>query len=219
MPNWCTSSIEICCENQEIAKRFEDKIYELTETPYVENGFGRFWLGNIVGNGRLASGNLEGFSGIDYISKASFNCRGCVENICVSDNNVLLSVTSAWTPSISIWNSFCEKFFPKDEFYIWYSAMEPGNDIYVTNNMEDVGTYYVDTCDGVISENMDSTELIVLLQKNLLNENEEIQKEMEAEGKSFESLDDLIETFYDGTHPDADNVWISEWEYSDISNW
>lgn len=218
MPNWCTSSIEICCENPEIAKRFEDKVYELTETSYVENGFGRFWLGNIVGNGRLAD-NLEEFSGIDYISKAPFNCRGCIDNICVSDNNVLIDVTSAWTPSISMWNSFCEKFFPKDEFYIWYSAVEPGNDIYVTNNMEDVGTYYVDTCDGVISENMDSAEVVVLLQKNLLNENEEIRKEMEAEEKSFESLDDLIETFYDGTHPDADNIWISEWEYSDISNW
>ena len=118
-----------------------------------------------------------------------------------------------------MWNSFCEKFFPKDEFYIWYSAMEPGNDIYVTNNMEDVGTYYVDTYDGVISENMDSAELVVLLQKNLLNENEEIRKEMEAEGKSFESLNDLIETFYDGTHPDADDIWISEWEYSDINEW
>ena len=35
MPNWCVSSIEICCENSEIAKRFEDKIYELTENPYV----------------------------------------------------------------------------------------------------------------------------------------------------------------------------------------
>ena len=218
MPNWCTSSIEICCESPETAKRFEDKIYELTETPYVENGFGRFWLGNIVGNGRLAD-NLEGFSGIDYISKAPFNCRGCIEDICVSDNNVLLNITSAWTPSVSMWNSFCEKFFPKDEFYIWYSAVEPGCAIYVTNNMEDVGTYYVDTYDGVISENMDSAELIVLLQKNLLNENEEIRKEMEAEGKSFESLDDLIEAFYDGTHPDADNIWISEWEYSDISNW
>lgn len=218
MPNWCVNSVEICCENQEIAKRFEDKIYELTETPYVGNGFGRFWLGNIVGNGRLAD-NLEGFSGIDYISKAPFNCRGCIENIYVSDNNVLLDITSAWTPSISMWNSFCEKFFPKDEFYIWYSAVEPGSDIYVTNNMEDVGTHYVDTCDGVISENMDSAELIVLLQKNLLNENEEIRKEMEAEGKSFESLDDLIEIFYDGTHPDADNVWISEWEYSDINEW
>lgn len=218
MPNWCVNSVEICCENQEIAKMFEDKIYELTENPYVGNGFGRFWLGNIVGNGRLAD-NLEGFSGIDYISKAPFNCRGCIEDICVSDNNVLLNITSAWTPSISMWNLFCEKFFPKDEFYIWYSAVEPGCVIYVTNNMEDVGTYYVDTCDGVISENMDSAELIVLLQKNLLNENEEIRKEMEAEGKSFESLDDLIETFYDGTHPDADNIWISEWEYSDISNW
>lgn len=218
MPNWCTSSIEICCENSEIAKRFEDKVYELTENPYVGNGFGRFWLGNIVGNGRLAD-NLEEFSGIDYISKAPFNCRGCIEDICVSDNNVLIDVTSAWTPSISMWNSFCEKFFPKDEFYIWYSAMEPGCDIHVTNNMEDVGTYYVETWNGVISENMDSAELIVLLQKNLLNEYKGIRKEMEAEGKSFESLDDLIETFYDGTHPDADDIWISEWEYSDISNW
>lgn len=206
MPNWCVNSVEICCENQEIAKRFEDKIYELTENPYAGNGFGRFWLGNIVGNGRLAD-NLEEFSGIDYISKAPFNCRGCIESICVSDNNVLIDVTSAWTPSVSMWNSFCEKFFPKDEFYIWYSAVEPGCDIYVTNNMENVGMYYVDTYDGVISENMDSAELIVLLQKNLLNENEEIRKEMEAEGKSFESLDDLIETFYDGTHPDADDIW------------
>ena len=66
---------------------------------------------------------------------------------------------------------------------------------------------------------MDSAELVVLLQKNLLNENEEIRKEMEAEGKSFESLNDLIETFYDGTHPDADDIWISEWEYSDINEW
>ena len=202
MPNWCYTSITINCKNAEEAKMLYERIEEWTTSNYCRNGFGRSWLGNIVGN-----------SGIDSMKDGkdfSVRCRGTLEYLDYQEgeNTVSVATETAWCPMIQMWERICEKYLT--EYEIIYTAEEPGYELFYTNDPVLSGSYVIDSVNEDFSNKYLSGEtydseadkeyLKAILQKCL--------------DSKEESIDTLLEMF---EKSDYEDVWIRPWEYVPVS--
>lgn len=201
MPNWCYTNITINCKNAKEAKMLHNKIEEWTTSDYCKNGFGRFWLGNIVGN-----------SGIDSMKDGkdfSVRCRGTLEYLDYKEGeNTVSAVTeTAWCPMLKMWEKICEKHLTEHE--IIYTAEEPGCGLFYTNDPVLSGVYIIDSMNDDFTKRFlgepydseaDKEYLKGILQKCL--------------DSKEESLDDLIKMF---EKSDYEDVWIRPWEHMPIS--
>ena len=132
MPNWCYTNINICHNDKDKMKDLYDKIMEWTSKNYSDNGFGVTWLGNIVG-----------FSGIADPDKDVYpRCRGTLSSISFDNNQINLSTETAWAPMMQMWQMIVDKYLPDAD--IWYTAEEPGNCIFESNDPDVIGKYYID---------------------------------------------------------------------------
>lgn len=128
MPNWCGTSMTIEGPKAEI-ESIHRKIMEWTSRNYVENDFGKNWLGNIVVG-----------AGFSYKLLA---CRGVIlfmdEEITARQDEpgiyyFQVQYESAWTDINGTWETILEKYAPNCEIY--YVAEELGNEYFVTNDRD-----------------------------------------------------------------------------------
>lgn len=128
MPNWCNTSMTIEGPKAEI-ESIHRKIKEWTSRNYVENDFGKNWLGNIVVG-----------AGFSYKLLA---CRGLIsfmdEEITARQDEpgiyyFQVQYESAWTDINGTWETILEKYAPNCEIY--YVAEELGNEYFVTNDRD-----------------------------------------------------------------------------------
>lgn len=128
MPNWCNTSMTIEGPKTEI-ENIHQKIMEWTSRNYVENDFGKNWLGNIVVG-----------AGFSYKLLA---CRGLIsfmdEEITARQDEpgiyyFQVQYESAWTDINGTWETILEKFAPNCDIY--YVAEELGNEYFVTNDRD-----------------------------------------------------------------------------------
>lgn len=128
MPNWCNTSMTIEGPKTEI-ENIHQKIMEWTSRNYVENDFGKNWLGNIVVG-----------AGFSYKLLA---CRGAItymdEEITARQDEpgiyyFQVQYESAWTDINGTWETILEKFAPNCDIY--YVAEELGNEYFVTNDRD-----------------------------------------------------------------------------------
>lgn len=128
MPNWCNTSMTIEGPKTEI-KNIHQKIMEWTSRNYIENDFGKNWLGNIVVG-----------AGFSYKLLA---CRGLIsfmdEEITARQDEpgiyyFQVQYESAWTDINGTWEIILEKYAPNCEIY--YVAEELGNEYFVTNDRD-----------------------------------------------------------------------------------
>lgn len=126
MPNWCFTNYIITGDETEISDLFE-KLSSLPDREDVkENGFGKFWLGNVVG---LFGGNWE-----------TINCRGSMSNLeRQSPTEIQFDTETAWGDMPEVWD-FVFKSYKTLKYY--YYAEESGNCYYQTNDAE--GKYFPD---------------------------------------------------------------------------
>lgn len=129
MPNWCNTSMTIEGPKEEI-QSIHRKIKEWTSRNYVENDFGKNWLGNIVVG-----------AGFSYKLLA---CRGLISSM---DEEITarqdepgtyyfqVQYDSAWTDINDTWEIILEKFAPNCDIY--YIAEELGNEYFVTNDRDE----------------------------------------------------------------------------------
>lgn len=129
MPNWCNTSMTIEGPKEEI-QSIHRKIKEWTSRNYVENDFGKNWLGNIVVG-----------AGFSYKLLA---CRGLISSM---DKEITtrqdepgtyyfqVQYKSAWTDINDTWEIILEKFAPNCDIY--YIAEELGNEYFVTNDRDE----------------------------------------------------------------------------------
>ena len=124
MPNWCCTDYR-CYGNKGELVELKEKLDYLSslEKPLVENGFGKLWCGCLVS---LLGGDWN-----------EVYCRGEVDSYEFSGTTLCISVTSAWS-ELGEWRKFIKSKFPN--ISIVYSAEEPGNIYYVTNDKE--GEYF-----------------------------------------------------------------------------
>lgn len=179
MANWCYTGIKIEDEN---AKEFFEKLKEWTSKDYCDNGFGKMWLGNIIGN-----------SGIDNRDSGDFtlNCQGEITEMYMPDDNaIIISTETAWVPALKMWRILLNTYLPDADLV--YTAEECGMGIYVSNDPYYVGNYVIDSNDDSIIESsscISPKELQGILQNLLHTEETNIDKLMEMkEDSEFEDV-------------------------------
>lgn len=209
MPNWCFSDITIHHNDEKKLKEFFNKIENWAKKPYVKNGFDSpdfdyYWLGNIVGNSGLAKWEKISEEKEDFVP--FINCRGALTQLDYHGNWIHIFTETAWRPLLQMWDKLCNKYLPDAE--IIFSAEEGNMGIYVTNDPDLIGSYYIDVCDvpedfeDVDSEyEADKEYVIQLLQRVLKTEESDVDK--------------LLKMLWE-----SDNEWlfIHKWESCDISD-
>ena len=127
MPNICTTYYVIEGEKKELDVLYETmtSLQEM-EQPLVENGFGPTWLGCLV---KALGGNPE-----------EVLCRGEWLDLERADDTLRMTFETAWTPCYEV-AALMKSTYPS--LRIYYKAEEPGNGIYVKNDVE--GKYFPET--------------------------------------------------------------------------
>ena len=197
MPNWCSTNIKFTGE-QEKLRVLHDFINddEANKKVGITTDFRVRWLGNYL--------ERAGLSWEDY------RCRGTAEYISdVGQNEFTVETETAWAPMLAMWQAVVEKIAPGLE--ITYFAQEPGCGVYMTNDPEIAGNYWVDVCNeddlpenvaNVFRESYDATEAD--LRAALL---QVFPSDAELE------TDELIQKLEDV----ADGIGINKWKYVPVN--
>lgn len=196
MANWCQTKITINHEDENKLIDLYNKIEKWCETDYKQNGFGNYWLGNIVGN--------SGIGTVDENPNTDLRCRGMITYLEIIDNQLLIDTETAWQPMLQMWVKLIDKYLPDAELI--YNAEECGCELYYTNDPCLIDGYIIDAWDidniyGMLDA--DETYLIKLLQDLLKTEECNIDK--------------LIKMFEESEY--VDKMSIHKWEYADVNEW
>ena len=106
MPNWCYTTYKCVGEPEDIRKLNDALEYiKDRKTTIIENGFGKWWLGNLV---TKLGGNWE-----DY------PCRGEIIDFEMSKDNTMLTLCqqTAWAAGCEVYFTNSFKYFP-DKYYL-----------------------------------------------------------------------------------------------------
>ena len=137
MPNWCFSHVTLNGSKDSMDK-LEKAFQEAFASSPIPTDFEDTWLGNLL----LKLGYDE-----DAIQHGDIRCRGSVTDWSRTDDKTIeLDVESAWGPHIYCIQLFVQNIDPEIEMV--YTAEEPGNGLYWTNDPAVVGTVYIDRFDN-----------------------------------------------------------------------
>lgn len=124
MPNWCFTNYVIAGDEKQIADLYEKLSSLPGREDVAENGFGKFWLGNVLG-----------LFGKDW---NEIYCRGNIEALGrPKPTEIHFCTMTAWGDMPQVWDVVLEN-YPGLKYY--YYAEEPGNCYYQTNDAE--GKYF-----------------------------------------------------------------------------
>ena len=127
MPNICITHYVIEGEKKEIDALYETMTsLQAMEQPLVASNFGPTWLGCLV---KALGKNPE-----------EFLCRGEWMDLERADDTLRVTFETAWTPCYEV-AALIKNTYPS--LHIYYKAEEPGNGIYVKNDVE--GKYFPET--------------------------------------------------------------------------
>ncbi len=108
-----------------------EKLKSWTSKNYEENGFGKNWLGNIVG--------FAGFTRADLDKENGYPCRGEIiepfylKELDNTDGVIFFQSLTAWIPLPAMWYAIVDKYAPHCRYY--YYSEEPGCNIYESNDV------------------------------------------------------------------------------------
>ena len=127
MPNICTAYYVIEGEKKELDALYETMTsLQAMEQPLVASDFGPTWLGCLV---KALGKNPE-----------EILCRGEWMELERADDTLRMTFETAWTPCYEV-AALIKNTYPS--LHIYYKAEEPGNGIYVKNDIE--GKYFPET--------------------------------------------------------------------------
>lgn len=127
MPNICITHYVIEGEKKEIDALYETMTsLQAMEQPLVASNFGPTWLGCLV----KALGK----------NPKEVLCRGEWMDLERADDTLRVTFETAWTPCYEV-AALMKSTYPS--LHIYYKAEEPGNGIYVKNDVE--GKYFPET--------------------------------------------------------------------------
>lgn len=124
MPNWCDCTYKCVGEPKEVKSLCRVlKYIEKRKTSIVKNGFGKWWLGNLV---TKLGGDWE-----------KYRCRGEITGYEMEDNVLTIYQSTAWCEQEGV-RGIIEERFPSIKVY--YREEEPGCGVYYTNDSS--GEYF-----------------------------------------------------------------------------
>ena len=121
MPNWCYTTYK-CVGNPKDIRQLHGVLKYISnrKTSIVPNGFGKWWLGNLV---TKLGGNWE-----------EYPCRGEIIDYSLQDKNTfMIYQNTAWAEQEGV-RRIIEERLPGIKVY--YQEEEPGADVYATNSFE-----------------------------------------------------------------------------------
>ena len=178
-------------------KELYDQILKATELgSTVKNDFGKTWLGTLV----------ERLLGVDPRDPDKYICRGtlCSFGLNEEGSEICLETDTAWEPMLKMWIDIVDKYSPGAE--ILYTAEEPGNGIYYTNDPEYENKFCINSwVDDIESDFCASEDTIRKLARKLT-------------GKKCDRRTG-IEKVVDMIHNASDDVYINPWDFDTDLSW
>jgi predicted RNase H-like HicB family nuclease len=127
MPNWCDTTYKCVGDTKEVRALHKVlKYIDRRKTTIVRNGFGKWWLGNLV---TKLGGKWE-----DY------RCRGEIIDYSLDGDILIISQSTAWSEQEGVRRIIQEKF---PSIKVYYREEEPGCGVYYTNDT--TGDYFPET--------------------------------------------------------------------------
>lgn len=127
MPNWCDTTYKCVGDPKEVRALHKVlKYIDRRKTTIVRNGFGKWWLGNLV---TKLGGKWE-----DY------RCRGEITGYSFDGDILEITQYTAWCEQEGVRRIIQEKF---PGIKVYYREEEPGCDVYCTNDT--TGYYFPET--------------------------------------------------------------------------
>lgn len=124
MPNWCDTTYKCVGDPKEVRALHKIlKYIDRRKTTIVRNGFGKWWLGNLV---TKLGGKWE-----DY------RCRGEIIDYSLDGDILMISQSTAWCEQEGVRRIIQEKF---PSIKVYYREEEPGCGVYYTNDT--TGDYF-----------------------------------------------------------------------------
>lgn len=118
MPNWCDTTYKCVGDLKEVKELHRAlKYIDKRKTTIVKNGFGKWWLGNLV---TKLGGDWE-----------KYRCRGEITDYAIEGNVVTIYQSTAWCEQEGV-RECIEKKFPSIKVY--YREEEPECEVYNTND-------------------------------------------------------------------------------------
>ena len=127
MPNWCDTTYKCVGDPKEVRALHKVlKYIDRRKTTIVRNGFGKWWLGNLV---TKLGGKWE-----DYC------CRGEITGYSFDGDVLEITQYTAWCEQEGVRRIIQEKF---PGIKVYYREEEPGCEVYYTNDT--TGNYFPET--------------------------------------------------------------------------
>ena len=124
MPNWCDTTYKCVGDPKEVRALHKIlKYIDRRKTTIVRNGFGKWWLGNLV---TKLGGKWE-----DY------RCRGEIIDYSLDGDILIISQSTAWSEQEGVRRIIQEKF---PSIKVYYREEEPGCGVYYTDDT--TGDYF-----------------------------------------------------------------------------
>lgn len=124
MPNWCDCTYKCVGDLKDVRSLYKAlKYIDKRKTSIIKNGFGKWWLGNLVVK---LGGNWE-----------RYRCRGEITYYELNGNILTICQNTAWCEQEGV-RKIIEEKFPSIKVY--YREEEPGCGVYYTNDAN--GEYF-----------------------------------------------------------------------------
>ncbi len=197
MANCCSTAIRITCNSPAMADEFADKLSLWSKFPAMPRYKDAAWIGNLLTWAGLNPDKYE--------------CRGDLEWVDVSEAQVSIDTDDAWTPHIKAIDALCKTLLG-DTYTLRYTAEEPGQGIFWTNDPDVEGSFIIDNWGGnpaitevVGDEQYDASESLV----------RELLETLFPERKG-EAITRLIQEFEASDY--SDGCAIHQWYYQPIED-
>lgn len=139
MANWCSTNIDIKCKKQDSAEKIYESFKKWLKS--TKEGITDGWIGNLL----LNSGMMNS---VEEIEK-DYETRGTVTDLSVCSDTVLLYTETAWVPMLKAIRDVLDHFFYDDVTDFWYTATEPGCEVYCSNDPDVAEKYVLETDDSL----------------------------------------------------------------------
>lgn len=188
MPNWAECTYKCVGELKEVRSLHKVlKYIDKRKTSIIKNGFGKWWLGNLV---TKLGGDWE-----------KYRCRGEITYYELDGNILTICQNTAWCEQEGV-REIIEERFPSVKVY--YREEEPGCGVFYTNDASGEyfpERYYLDSYD-------DDSEYFTTIEEAADYVSEIIGKKVRPDKNAIEeALDEYME------EQDDEDVWYSFHEF------
>lgn len=173
MPNWCDTTYKCVGDLKEVRSLHKIlKYIDKRKTTILKNGFGKWWLGNLV---HKLGGDWE-----------KYRCRGEITDYSLDGNVLTINQETAWCEQEGVRRIIEEKF---PSIKVYFMEEEPGCGVFYTNDSS--GDYFPER---YFLDSYEDSEYFETIEEAAKYVSEMVGHEVEASVNGVsQALDDYVE--------------------------